>query len=161
MLLYADDTIILAETANELQEALNALSDYCILWKMRVNVDKTKIIMFSKRKCENYPEFILNGEKIELVDSYVYLGTTIKFNGKFQEAKKKQLLQAKRALAAIISQKEKLQLPLDIFFNLFDTMVLPILLYNCEVWGYEDFEILEIFYRAFLKNTLNLSKQNS
>ena len=159
VLLYADDTIILAETANELQEALNALSDYCILWKMKVNVDKTKIIMFSKRKCKNYPEFILNGEKIELVDSYVYLGTTIKFNGKFQEAKKKQLLQAKRALAAIISQKEKLQLPLDIFFNLFDTMVLPILLYNCEVWGYEDFEILEIFYRAFLKNTLKLNKQ--
>ena len=159
VLLYADDTIILADTANELQEALNALSDYCIIWKMKVNIDKTKIIMFSKRKCKNYPDFILNGEKIELVDSYVYLGTTIKFNGKFQEAKKKQLLQAKRALAAVISQKEKLQLPLDIFFNLFDTMVLPILLYNCEVWGYEDFENLEIFYRAFLKNTLKLNKQ--
>ena len=89
------------------------------------------------------------GGIIETVDSYVYLGTTIKFNGKFLEAKKKQLVQAKRALFVIISKKEKLQLPLDIFLNLFDTIVLPILLYSSEVWGYEDLEILETFYRVY------------
>ena len=130
VLLYADDTIILAESANELQLALDALSDYCRTWKMKVNIDKTKIIRFSKRKSKNIINFNFNGDTIETVDSYVYLGTTIKFNGKFLEAKKKQLVQAKRALFVIISKKEKLQLPLDIFLNLFDTVVLPILLYK-------------------------------
>ena len=128
---------------------------------MKVNIDKTKIIRFSKRKSKNIINFKFNGDIIKTVDSYVYLGTTIKFNGKFLEAKKKQLVQAKRALFAIISKKEKLQLPLDIFLNLFDTIVLPILLYSSEVWGYEDLEILETFYRVFLKNTLKLKKTNS
>ncbi|CAL4094820.1 unnamed protein product, partial [Meganyctiphanes norvegica] len=113
VLLFADDTVILAESANELQLALDALQDYCRIWKLKINVDKSKIIRFSKRRTKNLPNFILNGETINIVDTYVYLGTTIKFNGKFVDAKNKQLFQAKRALSSIRSKKEKLQLPLD------------------------------------------------
>ena len=106
-MLYTDDTVILAESANELQLALDALQDYCRIWKLKINVDKSKIIRFSKRRTKNLPNFILNGETINIVDTYVYLGTTIKFNGKFVDAKNKQLFQAKRALSSIRSKKEK------------------------------------------------------
>ena len=47
-LLYADDTIILAESPEELQTALNALHAYCLKWKITVNVKKTKVIIFSR-----------------------------------------------------------------------------------------------------------------
>ena len=50
VLLYADDTIIMAEGPNELQLALNALSEYCQAWKLTINIDKTKIIRFSRGK---------------------------------------------------------------------------------------------------------------
>ena len=39
-----------------------------------------------------------------MVDSYVYLGTTIQFNGKFKEAIQKQINQAHRALFVIKSK---------------------------------------------------------
>ena len=159
ILLYADDTIILAENAKELQLALNALADYCQIWKLNINIDKTKIMRFSKRKSKNPNIFTIEGKIIENVDNYIYLGTNIKFNGKFHEAQNKQLLQAKKALWGIFSQKDKLQLPLDIYLNLFDTMVLPVLLYGCEIWGYENIEKLEIFFRSFLKKTLKLNYQ--
>ena len=82
VLLYADDTIIMAESPNEMQLALNAVNDYCQTWKLKINIDKTKIIRFSKQKPQiPVQEFWLNGEKVELVDSYVYLGTTIQANG--------------------------------------------------------------------------------
>ena len=48
VLLYADDTIIMAEGPNNLQLALDALNDYCALWKLNINIEKTKIIRFSK-----------------------------------------------------------------------------------------------------------------
>ena len=87
VLLYADDTIIMAESPNEMQLALNAVNDYCQTWKLKINIDKTKIIRFSKQKPQiPVQEFWLNGEKVELVDSYVYLGTTIQANGRFTEA---------------------------------------------------------------------------
>ena len=42
VLLYADDTIIMAESPNELQLALNALSEYCTQWKLKINVEKLR-----------------------------------------------------------------------------------------------------------------------
>ena len=44
VLLYADDTIIMAESPKELQLALDALSEYCQTWKLNINISKTKII---------------------------------------------------------------------------------------------------------------------
>ena len=45
MLLYADDIF-----SEGLQQALDALFDYCDKWSLRVNVDKTKIAIFSRKK---------------------------------------------------------------------------------------------------------------
>jgi CRISPR/Cas system CSM-associated protein Csm2 small subunit len=38
--------IVLAESAEDLQVQLNAFGEYCDNWKMKVNVNKTKIIVF-------------------------------------------------------------------------------------------------------------------
>ena len=165
ILLYADDTIVMAEGHEELQKALEAVSEYCDLWKLQINVNKTKIIRFTKRKCPNDPAneyvFKLNNERIELVDDYVYLGTTVTYNGKFKKAIEKQVMQAKRALFGLKLKKEKYDLPFDIMLDLFDKMILPILLYGCETWGYEALEKIEAFYRKFLKETLRLNKQTT
>ena len=50
VLLYADDTIVLAENACELQKALDAVHDYCGMYNLTVNTKKTKIIVFSRTK---------------------------------------------------------------------------------------------------------------
>ena len=56
MLLYADDTTICSEYAEGLQQALDALSsDYCNKWSLRVNVDKTKVVVFSRGKFRKMP----------------------------------------------------------------------------------------------------------
>ena len=128
---------------------------------MKINIDKTKIIRFSKRRSNKLNVFKLNGEVIEIVDNYVYLGTTIRFNGKFHDAQKKQILQAKKALFAVISKKVNLQLPLDIYLNLFDTIVSPVLLYGSEIWGYENIDNLEIFFRSFLKKNIKIKQPNN
>ena len=53
-------------------------------------------------------------------------------------------------------------LPFDIVLDLFDKMILPILLYGCEIWGYSNnIECIEVFYRKFLKYTLRLNKQTT
>ena len=46
ILLYADGTVLLAESAEGLQNALNAFHTYCKQWKLNVNVEKTKVLFF-------------------------------------------------------------------------------------------------------------------
>ena len=54
ILLYADDTVLMAESPEELRMLLDAFDDYCTIWKLKVNVDKTKIMIFSRgRQTQN------------------------------------------------------------------------------------------------------------
>ena len=50
VLLYADDTVLLAETADDLQHQLYCFELYCETWKLKVNATKTKNLIFFKRQ---------------------------------------------------------------------------------------------------------------
>ena len=43
VILYADDTIIVSDNAKEFQDTFN---EYCKQWKLKINISKTKIIIF-------------------------------------------------------------------------------------------------------------------
>ena len=59
VLLYADDTIVLAESATELRVDMNELNQYCQKWSLSINATKTKIVIFRKERCVNTHCFIL------------------------------------------------------------------------------------------------------
>ena len=86
VLLYDNDTIVLAENKCELQKASDAVHDYCGMYKLTVNSKKTKIIVFSRGKVKCFPMFKYGGNTIEVVSDYIYLGITINFNNKFHKA---------------------------------------------------------------------------
>ena len=70
-LLYADDTLVLAESAIELQKALDSLHTYCNKWALNINIDKTKVIIFSKGRIRRFKSFKLGDNSIDVVDDYV------------------------------------------------------------------------------------------
>ena len=37
-------------------------------------------------------------------------------------------------------------------------MVLPILIYGCDVWGFEETELIEVFHRNFLRRVFRVRK---
>ena len=55
VLLYADDTIVMAESAEDLQKALNGVFQYCNDWQLQVNTSKNKSSNFLKRKSKKLP----------------------------------------------------------------------------------------------------------
>ena len=157
VLMYADDTIILADSAENLQLALNALKSYCDTWKLEINCSKTKILVFSNRKANpNDYNFKLGTRSIELVNSYKYLGVILNYNGSFNLAIDNLRSQASRAMYSLISKSRRLNLPIDIQLDSYDKTVLPILLYGCEIWGYSNVPSIETFHLKFLKMTLGV-----
>ena len=49
-LLYADDTIIMAESEQDLHTALDAVFSFCKLWYEELNISKTKVMIFFERQ---------------------------------------------------------------------------------------------------------------
>ena len=77
-LTYADDIALISEFAKGLQNCLNKLSNYCDIWNLSVNIDKSKVIIFNKSgrviKKDNfkYMEYAL-----EITQEYKYLGSIV------------------------------------------------------------------------------------
>ena len=92
VLLYADDTVIMAENECGMQKTLNLLNEYCNCNGLRVNIRKTKNMVFarsnSKTRLRNLPTFKFGNLDLDLVDDYVYLDICFNWNGSFVKAKK-------------------------------------------------------------------------
>ena len=138
VLLYADDTIVLSNTAAGLQKALEDLYNYCTKWKLQINSSKTKVIIFSKRKPKTPPVFTYNNEVLENVFDFKYLklGVYFKSNANFNKRKMHIKETASKAMFALLRKGRVLQLPVDIMLEMFNKTVLPIMLYGCEAWGF-------------------------
>ena len=48
--------------------------------------------------------------------------------------------------------------PIDLQLYLFDHVILPIALYGCEIWGFENSQIIENLLNDFLRQIINLRK---
>ena len=75
ILAYADDLVLIDETAAELNEMLEILKVWCIRWRVLINVQKTKAMHFRQKNVQCTNEKILIGtDEIEIVNNYRYLG---------------------------------------------------------------------------------------
>ncbi|MCO5571119.1 hypothetical protein L7F22_024851 [Adiantum nelumboides] len=77
IMLYADDIVLVSESQEGLQRHLQILDDFCTRRGLTVNLGKTKVLIFhTSRQVRSSATFTLAGGRVEVTDSYVYLGTT-------------------------------------------------------------------------------------
>ena len=80
----ADDIVVFSASAEGLQNGLDSLFVYCQRWKHKVNVMKTKNIVFKKGGIlPPNLHFKFNGERLEIVNSFSYLGVDFSSAGSF------------------------------------------------------------------------------
>jgi hypothetical protein len=158
IILYADDTIILAESSQEMQAALNGMYHYCQIWKLKINTSKTKVVVFGSKSNKVNAQFKLGDYILDIVNEYDYLGISIKHNDNLSPGIVKLRDQASRAMYALINKSKKLGLSIDLQLQLFDSLVLPIALYGCEVWGCKNLEITEQLHLKFMRMLLRVNK---
>ena len=162
LMLYADDTIIFAESPEKLQNALTCFEEYCNLWKLKVNTDKTKIMIFGKsNKNKGSFSFTYGGSNIEIVDSFKYLGVIFTNSRNFKVNIKERFDKATRAMFNVLAKCKEHNLSIDCQLDLFDKIIQPILLYGCEVWGFTKNTFTEKLHLKFCKYILNLSSKTT
>ena len=61
----------------------------------------------------------------------------------FVQLEKKLLDHANKVLYALYRKIRNLAIPIDLQLKLFDSLITPILVYSCEVWGFENKQGIE------------------
>jgi hypothetical protein len=140
-MMYADDTVLLSESAEGLQNCLNKLQEYCSTWHLEVNPKKTKIMVFKGGlKTVNtgvIPQmsYVYGNIKIEVTKEYPYLGIVFTDNGLFNAAIQCLKGKAEKSLFKLKHTFGCTNLSVSNQLRLFDQLITPILFYGCEVWG--------------------------
>ena len=134
MLLFADDSALFATTPDGLQHLLNELEIYCRVSGIKINTDKTKIMIFEKGRSTRH-NFILCNTELEIVDSFKYLGTHLFKNGSWYRTQKRLAQHSLFALHNLFIVFTQLELTTSDKCRLFDSLVGSILNYNAAVWG--------------------------
>ena len=156
-LLYADDTLIFGTDEVSFQNNLNAFFEYSQIWKLDINFDKTKILVFGARNDDRF-NFKLGVNTIATCNDFNYLGVIFTKSRSFYKARKNNVDHARKALHLLYKRTRNLYLPLDLQLHLFDHTVLPIALYSCEVWGLENIQLIEHLHNEFLRRITNLRR---
>ena len=69
---YADDIALTSNTAESLQLQLNRFYDYTRFKGLKLNTDKTKVMVFFSRYTSAIPTFTYDGTPLELVIQFKY-----------------------------------------------------------------------------------------
>ena len=97
---------------------------------------KTKAMVFRKRDgLLNNETWTYNGNEIEVVDNFNYLGTVLKYTGSFDLNIEHLAGKSLKALNVLLCNCKKIPLKPKTLCQLFDSFVGSILGYACEVWG--------------------------
>ena len=113
IIMYADDTVLFANSKDNLQRCLDGLKEYCDKWKLQINADKTKIIIFSKQKDRVENTFVIGDEEVEAVEEFKYLGVIFKFNGHFNNNFEDLKEKGNRAMCSVVKKARRDKLPID------------------------------------------------
>ena len=83
-LLFADDTVVVADSERKLWQLVTEFGRVCERRKLRVNVGKSKVMRCTRNEYGAKLNVMLNGEALEEVDEFKYLGSVIAANGRVE-----------------------------------------------------------------------------
>ena len=134
-LLFADDTALVAESAEQLQCLVREFGRVCERRKLRVNVEKSKVMSVGVNVEPSLPNIMLNGERMEVVNSFKYLGSCFSSDGGVKEDVSMRVGEGMRTFGAMKRMWSGRSVTVRVKRELYERVVVPTVMYGSESWG--------------------------
>lgn len=153
VLLYADDIVLLAEDASDLEELMDTVREYAHMWRFDVNHAKCGAMRFNVSGCKlpSSPPLSIGLKSIPWIAAYKYLGVELRNGpGRPYRLFHQRMLAGARGAAGRIAgmgmYSGKLTVPLGV--QVYHSLVRPLLEFAAEVWSanhpWPDAELLQL-----------------
>ena len=125
---YADDTTLMAES-EELKTLLMKVREESEKVGLKLNIQKTKIMASGP-----ITSWEIDGETMETVSDFVFLGSKITAVGDCSHEIKRRLLLRRKVMTNLDSIFKSRDITLPTKVRLAKAMVFPVIMYGCESW---------------------------
>ena len=126
---YADDTTLMAESEEELKSLLMKVKQESENVGLKLNIQKTKIMASNP-----ITSWQIDGETVETVADFIFLGSKITADGDCSHEIKKLLLLGRKAMTNLGSILKSRDITLPTKVHLIKAMVFPVVMYGCDSW---------------------------
>ena len=135
-LLYADDLAENAKSEEKMQGAVDCMSKACDNFQLTISTKKTEVVhQPAPGKPYSEPTITVNGQKLQVVDKFTYLGSTLSRAVHIDDEVTARTAKASVAFGRLRTNVwERNGIRLDTKLKVYKAVVLPTLLYACETW---------------------------
>ena len=126
---YADDTTLMAESEEELKSLLMKVKEEHEKAGLKLNVQQTKIMASG-----SITSWQIDGEKVETVADFIFLGSKITADGDCSHEIKRHLLLRRKTMTNLDSISKSRDITLPTKVHLVKAMVFLVVMYGCESW---------------------------
>lgn len=157
---FADDICLLAHKQTDMEIKLNQLIKYASQVGLKINVAKTKLLRLNATTTCNIS---IDGERIEEVDNFCYLGSIISKSGGADADVVNRTQKARQAFCMLNRLWSAPNISRNLKIKIFKTNVLSVLLYGCETWKVTNSIIqkVQVFINKCLKRILKIYWPNT
>jgi hypothetical protein len=171
LLLYADDIVLLGRSRSELNQMLKVVSDFCATWRLRLNHDKCKVVVFGETKLQRARRHAqptlcrwpCGLGFIEEKSSYQYLGIFLSHDLSWDVHH----AYVVRGVWLRVNDSRRIgvrkdALPLATAINIWNSYGVPILRYGIALWGTKPFlRELDTMQRGALDPLLGIYRRGN
>ena len=126
---YANDTTLMAESAEELKSLLMKVKEESENVGLKLSMQKTKIMASSP-----ITSWQIDGETMETVRDFIFLGSKITADGDRSHEIKRHLPLGRKTMTNLDSLLKSRDITLPTKFHLVKAMVFPVVMYGYEIW---------------------------
>ena len=126
---YADDTILMAETEEELKSLLMKVKEESEKVGLKLNIQKTQIMASG-----SITSWQIDGETMETATDFIFWGSKITADGDCSHEIKRCLLLGRKAVTNLDSILKSRDVILPTKVRLVKAMVFTVVMYGCESW---------------------------
>ena len=127
--MYADDTTLIAESKEELKSFLMRVKEGSGKAGLKLNIQRTKIM-----KSSPITSWQIDGEKVETVTDYIFLGSKFTADNNCSLEIKRHLLLGSKAMTNQDSILKRKDITLLTKIHILKAAVIPVVMYGCESW---------------------------
>ena len=131
---YADDTVLIADSEEKLQNILTTVTVENENKGLQLNAKRTECMIISKQSGISVYNILCKGERIKQVDTFKYLGFTITQNARCDTEMKKRIALSKDTFTKMKSIFTNRNIKVYTKINTLKAYIWSILLYGCECW---------------------------